>query len=99
MSTPQDARRLFSALVRKPDQEINLAEAALLVAAGQDSHAQLEFSLARLESLAQRVRAYMRLCGIEDPTADPCTAVEVINRVLFVEEGFTGNRDDYYDVE
>jgi len=99
MSTPQDARRLFSALVRKADLEINLAEAALLVAAGQGSDAQVEFSLARLESLAQRVRAYLRLCGIDDPKADPCTAVEAINRVLFVEEGFTGNRDDYYDIE
>jgi len=99
MSTPQDARRLFSALVRKSDFEINLAEAALLVAAGQGSQAQVEFSLARLESLAQRVRAYLRLSGIVEAMAEPFSTVEAINQVLFVEEGFTGNRDDYYDIE
>jgi regulator of sirC expression with transglutaminase-like and TPR domain len=99
MSTPQDARRLFSVLVRRSDREINLAEAALLVAAGQGSEAHVEFSLARLDSYAQRVRASLLANGIDDPTSEPRATIEAINRVLFAEEGFRGNRDDYYDVE
>jgi regulator of sirC expression with transglutaminase-like and TPR domain len=99
MPTPQEARRLFSEIVRRPDDEISLAEAALLIAAGQGSDAQTELCLAQMATLAHRAKMILRLDGITDPTDAPAHTIATINRVLFEEEGFTANRDDYYDPE
>jgi len=99
MYTPQEARRLFSQIVRKPDDEINLAEAALLIAAGRGSDASGELCLAQIATLAHRVAMLLRLEGIANPTETPAETVTVINRVLFEEEGFTGNFENYYDIE
>ena len=99
MPTPQEARRLFAQIVRRPDDDIGLAEATLLIAAGQGSDAQTELCLAQIATLAHRAQMLLRLSGIADPDDAPADAVAVINRVLFDEEGFTGNRDDYYDPE
>ncbi len=99
MLTPQEARRRFSQLVRRPDEEINLAEAALLIAAGQGGDAHTELSLAQLSAMADRVQMLLRFEGITEADAMPAETVAIINRVLFHEEGFTGNREDYYDIE
>jgi regulator of sirC expression with transglutaminase-like and TPR domain len=99
MPTPQEARRLFSNIVRKPDDDISLAEASLLIAAGQGSDAQTELCLAQIATLAHRAQMLLRLEGYADAQDAPEAAVAVINRVLFEEEGFTGNHDDYYDPE
>src|SRR4051794_23654267 len=97
--TPQEARRLFSRLVRMPDQEIDLVEAALLIAARQGNGVHTELCMAQLAAISHRVQALLKAEGIEDPRLAPCETVDIINRVLFSEEGFVGNRDDYYDVE
>src|SRR5215218_5141023 len=55
MPTPQEARRLFSQLLRLPDQEIDLVEAALLIAARQGSDGHTDLCLAQLATLAHRV--------------------------------------------
>src|SRR6478672_11751366 len=99
MPTPQEARRLFSRMVRMPDQEIDLVEAALLIAARQGNGVHTELCFAHLAAIAHRVEALLKAEGIEDPRLAPCEAVDIINRVLFSEEGFAGNHDDYYDVE
>ena len=99
MPTPSDARRLFGTLVRQSDNQINLAEAALLIAAGQGSDTHTELCLSQLSALAARVGTLLRLQGIEDPTRAPHETIATINKVLFEEEGFTGNEEDYYDVE
>jgi regulator of sirC expression with transglutaminase-like and TPR domain len=97
--TPQEARRLFSKLVGRRDQEIYLAEAVLLVAADQGSDADVEGSLTELDELAKRVEAHLKETGVFDPQLAPMEAVDAINTVLFLEKGFTGNREDYYDPE
>src|SRR2546421_12829026 len=99
MPTPQEARRLFSSLVRKPDEEINLAEATLLIAARQGSDAHVELCLSQLAALSNRVRTLLQLQGIHDARSAPEETVATGNRVVFEEEGFTGNREDYYDPE
>src|SRR4051794_39834521 len=97
--TPQEARRLFSRLVRMPDQEIDLVEAALLIAARQGNGVHTELCMAQLAAISHRVQALLKAEGIEDPRLAPCETVDIINRVLFSEEGFAGNHDDYYDIE
>src|SRR5205085_9011239 len=83
----------------RPDDEINLAEAALLIAAGQGTDAHTELSFAQLAAIAHRVEMLLRFEGITEPQEMPAETVAVINRVLFQEEGFTGNRESYYDID
>jgi regulator of sirC expression with transglutaminase-like and TPR domain len=99
MPTPQEARRLFSQILRMPDQEISLVEATLLIAARQGSDAHMELCMAQLAAMAHRAQTLLQIEGVHEPALDPRRTVAVINKVLFEEEGFTGNRDDYYDVD
>jgi regulator of sirC expression with transglutaminase-like and TPR domain len=77
-----DAAAAFGELGRIPDAALDLGHAALLIA--QIEHPQLDPAreLARLDELAARV-------GPGD--------VHHLRRVLFEDERFTGNADDYYD--
>ncbi len=81
----------FAALVQRDDDQVPLAEAALTIA--QIEYPDLVFApyLAILDALATRVQA--RLPRLPEP-GDFITA---LNSVVFEEEGFRGNRDDYYD--
>src|SRR5438552_19040756 len=97
--TPQEARRLFSRIVRMPDQEIDLVEAALIIAARQGSGVPIELCLAQLAAIAHRVQAFLSSEGIEDPRLAPCETVDIINRALFHAEGFTGNRGGDAEVD
>jgi regulator of sirC expression with transglutaminase-like and TPR domain len=71
----------FAQLVQGPPDQVRLDEAALLIAAA-DHDVDVEAALAILDGLAAA-------CGA--PT------LEALRRHLFVEEGFAGTRDDYYD--
>jgi regulator of sirC expression with transglutaminase-like and TPR domain len=83
-----DARRRFAEEVRRA--EIDLARAALLVAAEEEpGRCDVEENLRALESLGAEARA--RIAG---GAGGP---VESLNRYLFDELGFRGNEEDYYD--
>lgn len=69
-------------LVDGPGRGLALDEALLVVAAHDHPELDVESQLERLDELAARCRP---------PTLDG------LLHLLFVEEGFTGNRDDYYD--
>ena len=87
----ESPRERFAALVAKPDLEIALDEAALLIAAEEYDGLQIETYLAELDRLAER--AAERLSGVRE---DGERAAR-LNRFLFFDERFTGNRSDYYD--
>ena len=92
MSVPaQSARARFAELIRRPEPEIDLALAALLVAAEEYPQIAPEPYLRRLDELAERSRDRMW-----DETA-PIVMLQEVSRVLFEEEGFRGNRMEYYD--
>lgn len=102
MPTPQEAQRLFSEIVQKPDEEIDLVEAALLIAASQGSDVVIELSQTHIENMARQVQAHMfEFSGEVTPDSFhfPIQVSQVINLVLYGEEGFHPNRDDYYDPE
>jgi len=99
MLTPQEVKRLFSQVIRHRDTDINLVEAALLIAAGHGSDTQLEVCLAQIAALAHRVTTLLELVGVFDPKEAPLFTIHTINRVLYEEEGFYGNREDYYCVD
>ena len=80
----------FSRLIRG-DESVNLVRLNLEIA--RDAYPDLDEApiLARIEALADRVR---ERCS---PDGGPRYIIGQINWVLFVEEGFRGNSEDYYD--
>jgi len=83
--------RTFSEAVRGPDEKIDLGRAALAIAHGEYPDLDVESYVARLDSLA---RICEERAGGE---INPYRLIAAINTVLFKQEGFRGNRDDYYD--
>jgi regulator of sirC expression with transglutaminase-like and TPR domain len=84
-------REQFAACVTSTDAALDLAGAALWLAAEEYPELDPQVYLGRLESLAERVRvAHARRPG-------PFAALEALRSVLVEEEGFAGNTDDYYD--
>ncbi len=74
-----------------PEEDLNLAEAALLIAKEEYPDLDIQAYLRRFDLLAEEIRS--RLGGNTSPTR----IVQEINRYLFQEEGFVGNTGDYYD--
>jgi regulator of sirC expression with transglutaminase-like and TPR domain len=81
------ARRRFSEVAALPDEVIDLAEGALLIAAEEEPDLDVGTYLARLDDLAGRVQ---RLLAAPQEAHDDEAALDALHRVLFEEEGFTG---------
>jgi regulator of sirC expression with transglutaminase-like and TPR domain len=84
-------RERFSAIAALPDERIDLAEAALWIAAEEQPGLDPALWLARLNAMADGVRP--RLEGV----CDPRTRVSRLAAFLHQEIGLRGNADDYYD--
>jgi regulator of sirC expression with transglutaminase-like and TPR domain len=84
-------RSKFAAHVARPEPEIDLALAALLLAAEEYPQLVPEPYIRRLDELAERVRDRQW-----DATA-PVVMLQDLARVLFEEEGLRGNAEAYYD--
>lgn len=82
----------WRASVCVPDAEINLAEAALLIA--QDEYAALDprAYLKRLDTMAAGLRA-----RIPASSSDAVAFVALVSKFMFEEQGYAGNGGDYYD--
>jgi regulator of sirC expression with transglutaminase-like and TPR domain len=83
------ARRRFENLITQPDASIDLAHAALLVAAEEQPAADVEHYRARLFELGLAARAFVAARSWEP--------VEALNEFVFRELGFVGNQANYYD--
>jgi regulator of sirC expression with transglutaminase-like and TPR domain len=90
-SSHSEARRRFCTLVEGPESAINLAEAALVIAKEEHEGLDVDAYLGVLDGLARTAAAH--LSGLREP-ADQ---VDALSHFLFVEQGFRGNRDNYYD--
>jgi regulator of sirC expression with transglutaminase-like and TPR domain len=84
-------RDRFAEAVSRPDDEINLAEAALLLATPQYPDLNTAHYLAKLDEIAKAVEQ----CGIS--TAIPIHIISSLNKVMFLDLGFRGNAENYYD--
>ncbi|HSG50306.1 MAG TPA: tetratricopeptide repeat protein [Longimicrobiales bacterium] len=92
MSAPKTPpRRLFAAELARPEAEMDLARAALLVAQEEYPQIPVELYLARLDQMAEEVQD-----RLADETAPPVVLCELLE-MLFVRRGFAGNRTAYYD--
>jgi regulator of sirC expression with transglutaminase-like and TPR domain len=78
---------LFRLLASRAEDQIDLGEAALLVAAAQQPELDVSGYVARLDGLGAEARA--RAASAED--------IQGLLKFLFREKRFRGNADDYYD--
>jgi regulator of sirC expression with transglutaminase-like and TPR domain len=86
-----DPRARFATQAALPDDQIDLATAALLIAAEAYPQLDIDRYLERLDELAHEGRARL------DGARNDAERVGALTRFLFAEKGFVGNQDDYYD--
>jgi regulator of sirC expression with transglutaminase-like and TPR domain len=85
------ARRRFAEIVSLPDDELNLAEAALLISAEEYVRLNVAHYIDRLDRFGDRARE------IAVDAIDSLDVISALNVTLFDELGFRGNRESYYD--
>ena len=78
-------------IVSMPDDRINIAEAALVIAAEEYPDLDVDAYLGRIDDMAAGLRKRLR----QDITATE--TIIALNRYVFGELAFAGNADDYYD--
>jgi regulator of sirC expression with transglutaminase-like and TPR domain len=88
---PAAARQRFVHLAALPEPQLDLVEASLVIALEENPAVDLDRYLAQVGDWGEAVRA--RLEGSRNVER----IVDTINRLLFQEEGFHGEDDDYYD--
>jgi regulator of sirC expression with transglutaminase-like and TPR domain len=91
LTHPALARQRFREIATLPEPRLDLVEASLVIALEENPSIDLGRYLGQVGEWGEAIRA--RLVGRRDIER----IVEVINRVLFEEEGFHGEDEDYYD--
>jgi regulator of sirC expression with transglutaminase-like and TPR domain len=91
LTHPALARRRFEEIAGRPDSLLDLVEGSLVIALEENPSLDLDHHLREVETWTGAVRD--RLQGSRDVER----IVDTINRLLFDEEGFRGENDDYYD--
>src|SRR5260370_800445 len=84
-------RDRFVEVVSRDDEDIDLAEAALLLAAEQYPHLNFSHYLAKLDDFAESVAQSSSSAG------GPMDIISSLNAVMFLDLGFRGNAENYYD--
>ena len=84
-------RRRFSELICSDDERINLAEAALLIAAEEYPRMDVGLYLERLDHFGDLAREQAA------EARDAMDIITALNTTLFEQLGFRGNRESYYD--
>jgi regulator of sirC expression with transglutaminase-like and TPR domain len=88
--TADPSLREFAELTGRPDGRVDLARAALAIARWEYPGLDAEAYLERLDALARGVDGARR-------STDPVGRLHRLREYLFVEQGFAGNREDFYD--
>jgi len=81
----------FEQFLRQPDNQINLAEGALLIARMEYPELNIKTYLNQIHSLADEIRDSLP----ESPNAGE--TLSQLNNTLFRKKGFEGNSEHYYD--
>src|SRR5262245_20408618 len=84
-------RQLFTEAVTGPENRLDLARTALLIASEEYPSLDSLRYIAKLEVMAAAVRPAVTT------TDDPALKVESLNAYLFDKRGFRGNAEEYYD--
>jgi len=78
-------------IAASPDNRIDLAEGALVIAADEYRDLDVDAYLGRIDELAARLHRRLRT------DIPPTETIIALNRYLFEELGFSGNTAEYYD--
>lgn len=102
MAARERARQAFISHISGADARIDLARAALLIAAEEYPALDVNLYLARLTEIAERVRQHLEAqqqwFARPPATKDEyLTALSAMNEELFEHERFRGNRIDYHN--
>lgn len=81
----------FEIIVAKSEAELNLAEAALLIAVDEYPQLQVAHYLRRLDQIATAVQDRL------PEEASHLQVIRILNQYLFDEQGFAGNMENYSD--
>jgi regulator of sirC expression with transglutaminase-like and TPR domain len=90
-SSAKNARIRFAEMLALDDEQINLAEAALLIAAEEYTKLNIKDYLDKLDHFGDLAAAR------EADARDASDVISALNSTLFEDLGFHGNRDSYYD--
>jgi regulator of sirC expression with transglutaminase-like and TPR domain len=85
------ARQRFYQEVQQPEEQIDLATAALYIAQEAYPDLEVEAYLNALDTMADEVRERL------PEEAYPLKIIRTLNHYLFTDLGFQGNTDNYYD--
>jgi regulator of sirC expression with transglutaminase-like and TPR domain len=91
MPDPDQIRHDFERVVSHPEPALDLARAALLVAAESDPNVDVDGQLHTLESWAAELRSRL------DPNWNNLQKLARLRAFLFDDLGFRGNHNDYYN--
>ncbi|HBL25859.1 MAG TPA: hypothetical protein DD490_03385 [Acidobacteria bacterium] len=84
-------REMFLMIARQAERQIDLGEAALVIAAEEQPGLDLQPWLERLDDLGDRLRPRVRRARHD------LDRLSALLELLFAEEGLRGNAEDYYD--
>jgi regulator of sirC expression with transglutaminase-like and TPR domain len=87
---PEPSLIAWAAEVERPDADINLSRAALALSCMEYPELDAGRYLRRLDGLAEEVAS-------SPGTGSPLERLHRLREYLFAEQGFKGNRDDYFD--
>jgi regulator of sirC expression with transglutaminase-like and TPR domain len=87
----QSPHRSFARALAHPEPELDLGRAALLIAQGEYPGLDVDHYLRRLDAMAASIGPEVAL------EAEPTRRIFLLNRFLFITEGFRGNVEHYYD--
>ena len=91
MSHPEEIRHDFEKVVSRPEPVLDLARAALLVAAESDPNVDVDGQMHTLESWAAELRSRL------EPDWNNLQKLARLRAFLFDDLGFRGNHSDYYN--
>jgi len=91
MAAPEEIRDDFARTVRAPDQALDLARAALLVAAESDPRVDVDRQLHTLDSWAAELRGRLQ------PDWNNLQKLARLRNFVFEELGFRGDHKDYFN--
>ena len=90
MKVPEDIRADFVQMVNRPDEALELARVALLVAAESDLEVDIDGELRQLEGWAEELRSRL------GPDLNNLQKLARLRSFVFDDLGFRGDRRDYY---
>src|SRR5262249_42564295 len=87
----EESRAKFAEMVSRNENDLELDRAALLIAAEEYPHLDIEKRLDQIAAFAETARSH------DDPEASPLMRITRLNDLLFDELGFHGAVENYFD--